>query len=520
MVSNNTVIVQDEKTTIQVLETQAQSMRFLLATILYTVSWITTVIAYAACQTKFLDFVEGFAGDLSTTAVSVCCIIALIISFAVLVGLWISCFSAKQSKLQTIGFSVIRYVTFAMMAVLAVIAVWILVSVWKKPYHVAAQILLTIVFLAIAVLGEFYLLKVSKACSIWEKGIKEKSVYTKVPPVVGVVAYLIGLLELIYGGITLIKNISSMNFFVALGVVATIAMGISFMLLAINLFYYNSNRKAVGQIWHHIMLAALAFVWLIPIVWLVVTSFSAYPGRNTTSFFPKEWSFDAYKNLLFSADTVAQFPNWFKNTFIIAIFTCIISSIFVLMVAYATSCLRFKMRKPLMNIAVIINLFPGMLSMIAIYFILKTMNLTNSHIGLIIVYSGSAGLGYLIAKGFLDTVPVSLREAARLDGANEAKIFWRVVMPMSKPIIVYTVISSFMVPWMDFVFAKIILNNGVSANWTVAIGLYQMLDKSLINTYFTQFCAGGVLVSIPISILFMIMQKFYVEGITGGAVKG
>ena len=190
------------------------------------------------------------------------------------------------------------------------------------------------------------------------------------------------------------------------------------------------------------------------------------------------------------------------------------------MVAYATSCMRFPARKPLMNAAVIVNLFPGVLSMIAVYFILKTLNLTNTHLGLILVYSAGSGLGYLIAKGFFDTIPNSLREAAYLDGASEATIFWRVVIPMSRPIIVYTVISSFLSPWMDFVYAKLLLNSGISSQWTVAIGLYNMLDKSLINTYFGQFCAGGVLVSIPISVLFVIMQKFYVEGITGGAVKG
>ncbi len=280
------------------------------------------------------------------------------------------------------------------------------------------------------------------------------------------------------------------------------------------------KKKTLSVIAHNLLIAFLAFVWLIPIIWLVVTSFSAYTGMNTSTFFPKEWSISAYKNLLFSADSVAQFPNWFKNTFIIACFSCVISSMFVLMVAYATSCMRFKMRKPLMNVAVILNLFPGFLSMIAVYFILKTLGLTNNHWGLVLVYSASSGLGYLIAKGFLDTVPASLREAAYIDGATEFQVFWKVVMPMSRPIIVYTVISSFLAPWMDFVFAKIILNAGISSQWTVAIGLYNMLERSLINTYFTQFCAGGVLVSIPISILFVIMQKFYVEGITGGAVKG
>lgn len=111
-------------------------------------------------------------------------------------------------------------------------------------------------------------------------------------------------------------------------------------------------------------------------------------------------------------------------------------------------------------------------------------------------------------------------EAAKLDGASQARTFFSIILPISKPIIVYTVISSFLTPWTDFVFSKMILNSGIADMWTVSIGLYNMLDRSLINTYFSQFCAGGVIVSIPISVLFVIMQKFYVEGITGGAVKG
>ena len=206
-------------------------------------------------------------------------------------------------------------------------------------------------------------------------------------------------------------------------------------------------KRFIKTLLHNLLLAFLAFVWLVPIVWLVVTSFSAYTGMNTSTFFPKEWSLVNYKNLLFSADSVAQFPNWFKNTFIIACVVCVISTAFVLMVAYATSCMRFPARKPLMNAAVIVNLFPGVLSMIAVYFILKTLNLTNTHLGLILVYSAGSGLGYLIAKGFFDTIPNSLREAAYLDGASEATIFWKVVIPMSRPII--TVISSFLSPWKD-----------------------------------------------------------------------
>ena len=279
-------------------------------------------------------------------------------------------------------------------------------------------------------------------------------------------------------------------------------------------------KKIVRPILRHLVIAFLSFVWLIPIGWLLATSFSTYPGINISHFVPESYTFDNYLQLFGMADTVAQFPRWFANTFVIAVFTCLISTCFVLMVAYATSCMRFKARKPLMNIGIILGMFPGVLSMIAVYFVLKSIGLTNSHFGMIIVYSASSGLGYLIAKGFFDTIPVSLREAAKLEGASEATIFTRIVIPLSRPIIVYTVISSFLTPWMDFVYAKLILNSGISKDWTVAIGLYNMLDRTLINSYFSRFCAGGVLVSIPISILFVIMQKFYVEGITGGSVKG
>lgn len=279
------------------------------------------------------------------------------------------------------------------------------------------------------------------------------------------------------------------------------------------------DNRTSSIVLHNVLIAVLAFIWLIPIVWLVCTSFSSFAGMNTSTFFPQEWSIKHYVEL-FHPDSVAQFPQWFMNTFIIACVNCLVSTLFIIMVAYANSFMRFSMRKPLMNIAVILNLFPGMLAMIAVYFTLKTLDLTNSYAGLIMVYSASSGLGYLIAKGFFDTVPRAMCEAARIDGCSEARILFQMVIPMSRPIIVYTVISAFLVPWMDFVYAKMILNAGISSKYTVAIGLYKMLDKSLINTYFTQFCAGGVLVSIPISILFVIMQKFYVEGITGGAVKG
>ena len=247
-------------------------------------------------------------------------------------------------------------------------------------------------------------------------------------------------------------------------------------------------KKTWKIVVRHIVLTLLALFWLLPIIWLLVTSLSAYPGINTQHFFPEEWSIVNYKRLFLEP--------------------------------YSFSCMRFKARKPLMNFSIILGMFPGVLSMIAVYFVLKLLGLNDSLVGLIVIYSAGSGLGYLICKGFFDTIPVSLRESAKLEGASELTIFTRIVIPLSKPIIVYTVINSFLNPWMDFVMARLMINSKDPADWTVAIGLYNILQKTLVNDYFSLFCAGGIVVAIPISILFVIMQKFYVEGITGGAVKG
>ncbi|MCR5638365.1 MAG: sugar ABC transporter permease [Lachnospiraceae bacterium] len=280
------------------------------------------------------------------------------------------------------------------------------------------------------------------------------------------------------------------------------------------------KKKTVRIIIRHLVLTLLAVIWLFPIVWLVVTSFSGYSGINLTHFFPEEWTLQNYVNLFTKRTAACNFPAWFKNSFIIGACSCIISTSFVLMVAYAMSCMRFKARKGLMSFSIILGMFPGVLSMIAIYFVMKMFGLTNSIAGLIIVYSGASGLGFLICKGFFDTIPASLREAAKLEGASELSIFLKVVVPISKPIIVYTVINSFLNPWMDFVMARLMIRSKDAADWTVAIGLYNMLQRSLVGEYFSIFCAGGLMIAVPISILFVIMQKYYVEGITSGAVKG
>ena len=278
--------------------------------------------------------------------------------------------------------------------------------------------------------------------------------------------------------------------------------------------------KIVSNILIHIMLAVLSIIWILPIAWIIMISFKKEEGLYMSSFIPDEFWLGNYKKL-FTDTEILNFPQMFLNTLIISIFVCIISTFFVLAVSYCMSRMRFKMRKPLMNIALILGMFPGFMSMIAVYYILKALGLSEGsmiRVALILVYSGGSGLGFYIAKGFFDTIPKTIDEAAYIDGATRWKVFTKITIPLSKPIIVYTVISSFMGPWLDFIFAKVICG-AKSQYYTVSIGLWNMLEKEYITDWFNCFCAGAVCVSIPIAALFMIMQKFYQEGVSG-AVKG
>lgn len=279
-------------------------------------------------------------------------------------------------------------------------------------------------------------------------------------------------------------------------------------------------RKTVTNCIVHVILAILAFIWVLPIFWVVLTSFRGEKGSYVTTFFPQSYTLNNYKKL-FTDTTILNFPLMFKNTFVIAIFTCIISTIFVLSVSYCMSRMRFKMRKPFMNIAMILGLFPGFMSMVAVYYILKALNMSEGSmipIALIVVFSAGTGIGFQVAKGFFDTIPKALDEAAIIDGATRWQTFTKVTVPLSKPIIVYTILTSFMSPWIDFLFAKVICRADAKY-FTVSIGLWRMLEKEYIDNWYTSFAAGAVLVSIPIAILFLLTQKFYVEGVSG-AVKG
>ena len=219
--------------------------------------------------------------------------------------------------------------------------------------------------------------------------------------------------------------------------------------------------------------------------------------------------------------TTSQYLRWYGNTLTIALFTSVIQTVIVLSVSYSLSRLRFKGRKLIMNTVLVLGLFPGFLTMITLYFLLKQMGLTQAGAvpGLILIYCASSGMGYYISKGFFDTIPKSLDESARIDGATRFQVFLKIIMPLAKPIVIYTILMAFMAPWGDYVFASYVAF-GHQDGYNVAVGLYNWVNTNDFQNYFTRFCAGGVLVAVPITALFMALQKYYVEGVTGGAVKG
>lgn len=279
----------------------------------------------------------------------------------------------------------------------------------------------------------------------------------------------------------------------------------------------NRRRLADGMI--YFILSILGVLWVLPILYLIYTAFRVTPSTGIiNTLFPENLTF-GFRNFerLFS-DTM--FGRWLINTLVVSVSSCALTTGFILMVSYALSKMRFRLRRPLMNVLLVLGMFPGFMSMIAVYFILKAMGLTDSLVALVLVYSGSAALSYYICKGFFDTIPRAMEEAAILDGASQMTVFLKVILPLAKPIIVYTVLTSFIAPWCDFIFVNTIISD--KNKYTVALGLYKLInaEKSSFNDNFTVFCAGAFLIGGIIVTLFMSMQRYYVEGVTSGAVKG
>ena len=267
----------------------------------------------------------------------------------------------------------------------------------------------------------------------------------------------------------------------------------------------------------YIVLVLITVVWLFPFFGLVMESFKVNTTAMDGELFPEKFGLDNYIRLFKETD----FLLWFKNTALMGLATAFFQTFFVLSMAYTLSRLRFKLRKPLMNFMLILGMFPGFLTMILIYKVFSDLGLTMemAPVGLIIVYCASSAMTYYVSKGFFDTIPKTLDEAARVDGATRMQVFYKVIMPLSGSIVIYTILLGFMAPWGDFMMASYIIHEN-SAGMNVAVGMFEWLNKTILNTNYTMFCAAGVVVAIPVTVVFLALQKYYVEGVTGGAVKG
>lgn len=277
------------------------------------------------------------------------------------------------------------------------------------------------------------------------------------------------------------------------------------------------NSRRLGNAIIYVVLILITLTWLFPFFGILMESFKVDTKAMDGELFPKQFGFDNYIRLF----TETDFLKWFLNTGLMGVATAFFQTIFVLAMSYTLSRLRFKGRKALMNVMLILGMFPGFLTMILIYKVFVDLGLTMemAPVGLVIVYCASSGMGYYISKGFFDTIPKTLDEAARVDGATRFQVFYKVIMPLSGSIIIYTILMGFMAPWGDFMMASYIIHEN-SAGMSVAVGMYEWLSKTMLNSHYTMFCAAGVVVAIPVTAVFLALQKYYVEGVTGGAVKG
>lgn len=274
-----------------------------------------------------------------------------------------------------------------------------------------------------------------------------------------------------------------------------------------------SKRNLADSIVTHIVLIAVCFIFFFPVLWIIMSSFSKSGSiYDIHGFFPDELSMASYVKL-FTDTTMYDYPNWLKNTLYVAIFSSLIGTILVILTAYTISRFRFKSRKMLMKSTLVLSMFPSFMGMTAVYLIMVNFDLINQLWSLILIYAAGAPMGYLVQKGYFDTITNTIYESAQIDGATNFRMFVSITLPLAKPMIVYTALTQFAWPWSDFILPNMLLKN--KDLWTVAVGLTH-LDE----TQFTRFAAGSVFIAVPIVALYFALSKFLVAGVSDGAVKG
>ena len=277
------------------------------------------------------------------------------------------------------------------------------------------------------------------------------------------------------------------------------------------------NRQRVLQLtFSYIVILAMITIILYPILWIVGSSFNPGNSLSGSSIIPKDATLEHYK-VLFDPEQ-SDYLIWYWNTIKICVLTMIFSLALVCMTAYSFSRFRFVGRKNGLMTFLILQMIPNFAALIAIYALANLTGLLDTHLALILVYTGGAiPMNTYLMKGYLDTIPKELDESARMDGAGNFRIFWQIVMPLAKPMIAVISLFTFITPFTDFILARILLRS--EEKFTLAVGLYELIADQFGNE-FTLFAAGSVLIAVPISLLFLSLQKYFVSGLTAGGTKG
>ena len=275
-------------------------------------------------------------------------------------------------------------------------------------------------------------------------------------------------------------------------------------------------KERVGLAALNVFFILLCFVTLIPIIYALSVSFN---GQNSLlssdfSFIPKQFTLDNYRQVLFGEEIIA----WFGNTVLLAISTVALSLSVAIPAAYCFSRRRFPGRRAILQCLVLLNSFPAILSMFAIYRLLRSFGLINHRIGLILVYTGTMAVFSLWnTKGYFDTIPTEIEEASRIDGADNFQVVTRIVLPLAKPSIVVTALMVLIYVWNEYIYATTFLTG--EQNYTLAAGLYALQATEMSGSW-PVFAAASVTVSLPVLVIFFLCQKHMTSGLTAGGVKG
>ena len=274
-------------------------------------------------------------------------------------------------------------------------------------------------------------------------------------------------------------------------------------------------RRFADNVRTYLLLLIMAAIFLFPCLWLILASFSKTGSLyDFKGFFPQAFSMQTFVDL-FTDDVNGLYPykTWFFNTLYVATGSCILGTILVLLTGYVMSRFRFRGRDGLKKLTLVLGMFPGFMGLTAVYIIMTQLGLVDRLEALIFFYAATAPVGYMVQKGYFDSIPRTIFEAARLDGATNLQVFTKVTLPLSKPMIVFTVLTQFAWPWSDVLLPKLLLKD--REMWTVAVGLFNLPEQ-----HFSRFAAGSVFIAVPIVILYFCLVKYIVNGLTAGSVKG